>query len=57
MNKEELEKIAEFFNKQEGQKYPCSNQIVSCAVITRDRDKALSIMQDKGASLIINIIK
>ena len=51
MNKKELEKIAEFFNKQKGQKYPCSNQIVRCAVITQDRDKALSIMQDKGASL------
>lgn len=53
MNKKKLEKIAEFFNKQKGQKYPCSNQIVKCVVITQDRDKALSIMKDKGASLIM----
>ena len=51
-NEKELKRIAELYNKQEGQRYPCSNQIVRCGVITRDKDKALSIMNDKGATLI-----
>lgn len=49
MNRKELECYVEYFNKQEGQKYPCSNQVVVCGVITSDREKALSIMEKKGA--------
>lgn len=49
MDREILENYVKYFNKQKGQKYPCSNQIVVCAVITKNKDKALSIMEDKGA--------
>lgn len=49
MNREVLEHYVEYFNKQEGRLYPCSNQIVVCGVITEDRDKALSVMKDRGA--------
>ena len=52
IKQEELKKAAAYFNSQKGQQYPCSNQIVTCGVITRDRDKALSIMQDKGVTLV-----
>lgn len=51
-SEKELKRIAKLYNKQKGQKYPCSNQIVKCGVITRDKDKALSIMSSKGATLI-----
>lgn len=47
MNREVLEYYAERFNKQEGRKYPCSNQIVLCRIITNDRNKALDFMKDK----------
>lgn len=47
-----LNECAEYFNKQKGQPYPCSNQIVVCGVIIKDRQKALSIMEQKGAILI-----
>lgn len=49
MNQEILEHYVEYFNKQEGRAYPCSNQIVVCGVITEDRDKALSAMEERGA--------
>lgn len=49
MDKKILEHYVEYFSKQEGRPYPCSNQIVVCAVITKDRDKALSVMEEKGA--------
>lgn len=51
MNQEELKSWVEYFNRQEGRAYPYSNQIVLCAIITEDRDKALSIMEQKGATL------
>lgn len=51
MDREVLERKAEFYNKQEGRKFPCSNQIVTCGVITHDRDKALSVMDRKGATV------
>lgn len=49
MNREVLERYVEHFNNQEGRPYPCSNQIVVCGVITKDKDKALSVMEKKGA--------
>lgn len=42
-----LERHREYYNKQEGRKYPCSNQIVRCGIFTRDRDKAIEFMKDK----------
>jgi hypothetical protein len=47
MNQEKLKYYKEYFNKQKGQKYPCSNQIVRCAIVTGDRDKAINFMKDK----------
>lgn len=44
---EELEEIRDFFNKQEGRKYPCSNQIVLCGIVTDDKEKAIEFMKDK----------
>lgn len=49
MNREVLERYAEYYNKQEGRKFPCSNQIVTCGIITDDKDKALAVMNKKGA--------
>ena len=49
MDREILEHYVEYFNKQKGSPYPCSNQIVLCGVITKDKDKALSVMKEKGA--------
>ncbi|MBQ2883827.1 MAG: hypothetical protein IJE43_08665 [Alphaproteobacteria bacterium] len=42
-----LEGYRDSFNKQEGRKYPCSNQIVVCGVFTEDRNKAIEFMKDK----------
>lgn len=43
-----LKHWAEYFNKQEGQKYPCSNQTVVCYIVTDDRNKAISFIKDKN---------
>ena len=45
-----LERHREYYNKQEGRKYPCSNQIVCCGVFTSDRDKAIEFMKDKDVA-------
>lgn len=42
-----LERHREYYNKQEGRKYPCSNQIVVCGIFTEDRNKAIDFMEDK----------
>lgn len=52
MDRKVLERKAEFYSRQEGRKFPRSNQIVTCGVITHDRDKALSVMDKKGAVVI-----
>ena len=44
---EELKKFKEYYDKQEGQKYPCSNQIVKCGIITTNRNLAIDFMKDK----------
>lgn len=49
MDRKILERCASFYNKQNGQKYPCSNQNVICGIITNDRNKALTVMENKGA--------
>ena len=36
MDLKRLEHYREYFNKQKGRKYPCSNQIVRCAIVTND---------------------
>ena len=45
---EELEYYKEYFNNQEGRKYPCSNQIVLCGIVTDSRDKAIDFMKNKN---------
>ena len=47
MDLKRLEYYREYFNKQKGRKYPCSNQIVRCAIVTNDRDKVVDFMSDK----------
>ena len=47
MDLKRLEYYREYFNKQKGRKYPCSNQIVRCAIVTNDRDKAIDLMRNK----------
>lgn len=47
MDLKRLEYYREYFNKQKDRKYPCSNQIVCCAIVTNDRDKAVNFMSDK----------
>ncbi len=37
--KDKREKISNHFNSQEGQSYPCSNQIVCCGVVTANENK------------------
>ena len=51
---DKLQSYKEFFDRQVGRKYPCSNQIVVCGIVTNDRDKAIEFMKDKKA---INVIK
>jgi hypothetical protein len=47
MNRDVLKYWAEYYNKQEGRKCPCSNQTVICGIITDDRNKALNFMKNK----------
>ena len=47
MDLKRLGHYREYFNKQKGIKYPCSNQIVRCAIVTNDKDKAVDFMSDK----------
>lgn len=51
MNRKYLESYANFFNKQKGQAYPCSNQSVICGVIINDMDRAIAVMEEKGARM------
>lgn len=45
---EVLEDYKKYFDKQIGQKNPCSNQIVLCGIITPDKNKAINFMKDKN---------
>lgn len=38
MTEEEMKLISEKINKQDGRKYPCSNQIVVCGFFSTDED-------------------
>lgn len=42
-----LEKFKEDIEKQEGRKYPCSNQTVVCGIITDDKELAMEFMKNK----------
>ena len=44
---EVLQRFKEYYDVQEGRKYPCSNQIVVCGIITEDRNLAINFMKDK----------
>lgn len=45
---EELQKIKEYYDKQEGRRYPCSNQVVVCGIVTEDRNLAIDFMSGKN---------
>lgn len=53
MNREAIEYYADYFNKQKGQRLPCSNQVVICAVVTQRLDRALKIMSDRGVEPVM----
>ena len=53
MDKKLLLHFVDEFSKQEGSPYPCSNQNVVCGVVTPDKDKALRVMEEKGATLLL----
>ena len=54
MDIERLKRFKKSMERQQGQRYPCGNQIVVCGVMIIDRDKALSVMQSKGAVITQN---
>ena len=54
MDIERLKHFKMSIEKQKGQRYPRGNQIVICGVMITDRDKALSVMQNKGAVIVQN---
>ena len=35
---EEMNRISNYINKQKGQSYPCSNQIVICGIVTHTQE-------------------
>ena len=45
---EELQKIKEYYDKQEERRHPCSNQVVVCGIITEDKNLAVEFMKDKN---------
>ena len=45
---EYLKEFKEYYDNQEGRRYPCSNQIVRCGVVTNNREKAIDFMKDKN---------
>ena len=53
---EQLKKFKEFCDKQEGQKHPCSNQIVKCGIITKDRDLAIDYIETKKRIANVRLI-
>ena len=42
-----LKRFKEYYDSQEGRRYPCSNQIIICGIITEDRNLAMDFMKDK----------
>ena len=54
--KEERDKISEYFNKQEGQKYPCSNQIVLCGFVTKDDSKWKEFIRENIKDIVAEIV-
>ena len=42
-----LKHFKEYYDSQEGRRYPCSNQIVVCGIITKDENLAIDFMKDK----------
>lgn len=48
--------LADYFNQEEGQKYPCSNQIVTCAYITNNSQEVYNYL-NKNNIIPIRISK
>ena len=46
-----LKKYAYYFNKQEGRRYPVSNQIVTCAYITEDKQEVINYLNKNNLSI------
>lgn len=44
--------LADYFNQEEGQKYPCSNQIVICAYITNNSQEVYNYLNKNNITPI-----
>ena len=44
--------LADYFNQEEGQKYPCSNQIVTCAYITNNSQEVYNYLNKNNITPI-----
>ena len=44
--------LADYFNQEEGQKYPCSNQIVVCAYITNNSQEVYNYLNKNNITPI-----
>ena len=51
LSQKRLEYYVKLFNNQPGKPTPCSNQIVTCAIVTHDREKAFQVMNEKNATI------
>lgn len=51
-----LKHYASYFNKQEGRKYPCSNQVVVCMYITENKQEVFDYL-DKNNFHIMRLGK
>lgn len=51
ISKKRLEYYVKYFNNQPGKPTPCSNQVVICAIVSHDREKAFQVMKGKSATI------
>ena len=49
LSQKRLEYYVKLFNNQPGRLNPCSNQVVTGAIITHDSEKAIQVMNEKNA--------
>ena len=50
---QQKKKISDYFSKQEGQNYPCSNQTVICVFITDDNNKWKKFINQNKNNIVI----
>lgn len=52
MTQEEMNKISNHFNNQEGRSYPISNQIVCCGYVTEDKNKWNDFIKENTGNIV-----